>query len=1336
RSYDAAVNRVKSKAANQAMAIKMLQAHASLDNRTNLMKSILGQLPTLPQRCNVSEGTPYTKEFPNVLKKLSALEGRAYGEMALMSSNIREERRIAPFDQRLTELKDVLTGRIGLRRIWGNASIELATEKSDSSEVVGGNESLTALVYSPTLGVDLLPPLFVDPSNEVRSKALEVYVRRVYRAHMVTYLTVESSKDGEGDSAFWQFHFRDTPKEEAPNRCGWLNVVKNTAEIESSFEEVLNKYEAAIASAEHDDLAPDDMVNVLHFAVTAEDSVGDIGERMEKLLAPHADRLKKMRMRMVNLIVNMGARPHLHYTFTNCLDYQEDSLRRNMRPTFTHLLELPRLSNYDLQRVPTINRDLYILLGTGEKAKGARGGPAQRLFLRRISHSTDLLEGGMSRMLTKALDAIELAERDVRVEPTTPSSIFINVMPSFKQLDSPATVAAVESKLLDFIAKNATRLLKLKVDEVEFKVRASGEGHTNPLRVVASSKTGQWLKIDSYVEFPNPITGMAQNFCSFANTDRCFIEPYAMSSKVELKRAVARRVGTTYAYDFLGLFEKSLVQVWEAYTHENPSITRPEVLFKATELVLNDDMELVEKPLTSIGENKIAMVGWHCTMSTPEVPEGREMILIASDVSVKSGSFGVEEDDFFNAASQYATKLGVPRIYIACNSGARIGLVDELKPLVKIAWNDDSNPSLGFEYLYLSDEDLKASKEGCVNTIEKKVDGETRHVLKDIIGTTHGIGVENLRGSGMIAGETSRAYTETFTLSYVTGRSVGIGAYLCRLGQRTIQMSNGPMILTGYSALNKLLGRNVYTSQDQLGGPQIMIPNGVAHLEVTDDQEGVLAMLRWMSYVPKKMGMLPPQISSADPVDRKVEFIPSKTPYDPRHMLGGVTNEDGSWTSGLFDQGSWTETLAEWGKSVCIGRARLGGIPVGVVSVETRAMSKTLPADPADPESSAQVQAQAGQVWFPDSAYKTAQAIQDFNNGEQLPLFIFANWRGFSGGTRDMYQEVLKFGAMIVDSLREYKRPVFVYIPPGGELRGGAWVVVDPTINEEMMEMYADVEARGGILEPPGICEVKYRKADQISTMHRLDSKLIELDADPEKNAEAIAAREETLLPIYLQVAHEFADLHDRAGRMEAKGVIRKALEWETSREFFFWRLKRRLEEDVLSRQLKEFGVDVKAEIQALAGDAYGDDQAFLDWLENNKDATQAHLAEMKTAYTTELVFLKSVHQSSTPGDRTVKKTREQAPRQWTRAEGWPPESHMWRPQHCSGERKAATQEAVRVAPSTYELSEISLEFKKKHRPSWNILEAKEDRSVCETVKLLKYTVLEVRGKNVGNSPD
>ena len=50
---------------------------------------------------------------------------------------------------------------------------------------------------------------------------------------------------------------------------------------------------------------------------------------------------------------------------------------------------------------------------------------------------------------------------------------------------------------------------------------------------------------------------------------------------------------------------------------------------------------------------------------------------------------------------------------------------------------------------------------------------------------------------------------------------------------------------------------------------------------------------------------------------------------------------------------------------------------------------------------------QAGQVWFPDSALKTAQAIEEFDR-EQLPLVIMANWRGFSGGQRDLFEGVLQ----------------------------------------------------------------------------------------------------------------------------------------------------------------------------------------------------------------------------------------------------------------------------------------------------------------------------------------
>ena len=203
-----------------------------------------------------------------------------------------------------------------------------------------------------------------------------------------------------------------------------------------------------------------------------------------------------------------------------------------------------------------------------------------------------------------------------------------------------------------------------------------------------------------------------------------------------------------------------------------------------------------------------------------------------------------------------------------------------------------------------------------------------------------------------------------------------------------------------------------------------MIPNGVSHEVVENDQEGVASILKWLSFVPKHVGALPASRDCADPVSRDVAWRPTPTPYDPRLMLAGTSD-----AAGFFDKGSFKEYLAGWGKSVIVGRGRLGGIPMGAIAVETRLVDKVVPADPADANSREAILPQAGQVLFPDSSYKTAQAINDFKN-EGLPIMIFANWRGFSGGSRDMAGEILKFGAMIVDALREYEHPVYIYLPP------------------------------------------------------------------------------------------------------------------------------------------------------------------------------------------------------------------------------------------------------------------------------------------------------------------
>ena len=170
------------------------------------------------------------------------------------------------------------------------------------------------------------------------------------------------------------------------------------------------------------------------------------------------------------------------------------------------------------------------------------------------------------------------------------------------------------------------------------------------------------------------------------------------------------------------------------------------------------------------------MVGGLVTAKTPEYPRGRRFIIIANDITFKIGSFGPTEDRFFDKCSKLARQLGIPRLYLSANSGARIGMAEELIPHFSAAWNDASKPELGFKYLYLTPEAMKRFADGKrkdVLTEEIKEDGQTRHKITTIIGAEDGLGVECLKGSGLIAGETSRAYENIFTITLVTSRSVG-----------------------------------------------------------------------------------------------------------------------------------------------------------------------------------------------------------------------------------------------------------------------------------------------------------------------------------------------------------------------------------------------------------------------------------------------------------------------------------------------------------------------------------------------------------------------------------
>lgn len=123
---------------------------------------------------------------------------------------------------------------------------------------------------------------------------------------------------------------------------------------------------------------------------------------------------------------------------------------------------------------------------------------------------------------------------------------------------------------------------------------------------------------------------------------------------------------------------------------------------------------------------------------------------------------------------------------MSANSGARIGIADDISRLFRAKFVDPEYPEKGFEYLYVDAEVDERVKE---QIVYEKMPNMKELRLKAVIGRdSEYIGVENLQGSGLIAGETSSAYDEVPTYCLVTGRSVGIGAYTARLAHRVVQV--------------------------------------------------------------------------------------------------------------------------------------------------------------------------------------------------------------------------------------------------------------------------------------------------------------------------------------------------------------------------------------------------------------------------------------------------------------------------------------------------------------------------------------------------------------------
>ncbi|XP_015253885.1 PREDICTED: acetyl-CoA carboxylase-like isoform X2 [Cyprinodon variegatus] len=1230
-------------------------SHAQVSKKNILVTMLIDQL--------CGRDSTLAEELMFILNELTQLSKTENSRVALRARQVLIASNMPPYELRHNQVESIFLSAIDM---YGHQFCP---------------ENLKKLILSETSIFDVLPNFFYHSNQVVCMAALEVYVRRAYIAYELNSIQHHQLMDGTCAVDF-QFMLPSSHPNRLPvaaggsgqfkvkrqgsellmdgafsppcQRMGAMVAFQCFDDFKRNFDEVLSSFaEPLLENASFLESCPsffeeentknnrENLIHIINVSIKTADTEDD--DALVKAFTAFAQSKKAVLFdygirRMTFLITQKREFPKF-FTFRARDEFQEDRIYRNLEPALAFQLELNRMRNFDLTAIPCANKKMHLYLGAARVQEGAEV-TDYRFFIRAIIRHSDLitkeasfeyLQNEGERLLLEAMDELEVAFSNTSVR-TDCNHIFLNFVPTVIMDPS-----KIEESVRSMVMRYGSRLWKLRVLQAELKIniRPTPTGISIPIRLFLTNESGYYLDISLYKEVIDSSSRQIM-FQSYGDKQgplhgMLINTPYVTKDLLQAKRFQAQTLGTTYVYDVPEMFRQALFKVWA------PGDKCPKDVLICTELVLDPEGGLVQMNRQP-ADNDVGMVAFRMKMKTPEYPEGRDIIVICNDITHMIGSFGPQEDELFLRASELARAEGIPRIYIAANSGARIGLAEEVKHMFQVAWIDPADPYKGFKYLYLTPQDYtRISSTNSVHCRHVEEGGESRYIITDIIGKDEGLGVENLRGSGTIAGESSQAYEEIVTISMVTCRAIGIGAYLVRLGQRVIQVENSHIILTGAGALNKVLGRDVYTSNNQLGGIQIMHNNGVTHTTVPDDFEGVFTILQWLSYMPKNNQSPVPVIATSDPVDREIEFVPTKAPYDPRWMLAGRPHpvSRGVWQSGFFDHGSFMEIMGSWAQTVVVGRARLGGIPLGVIAVETRTVELTIPADPANLDSESKVLQQAGQVWFPDSAFKTAQAICDFNR-ERLPLMVFANWRGFSGGMKDMYDQVLKFGAYIVDALHNFRQPVLVYIPPHAELRGGSWVVIDPTINLLCMELYADRESRGGVLEAEGTVEIKFRRKDLLKAMRRLDSvyaglveQLASLDwSDKEikELEEKLKAREEFLLPIYHQVAVQFVDLHDTPGRMQEKGVITDILDWKQARTFFYWRLRRLLLEQVvkceimeankdmsdghMQSMLRRWFVETEGTVKAYLWD---NNQAVVEWLEKHlsmEDGTHSAIRE------------------------------------------------------------------------------------------------------------------------------
>ena len=275
---------------------------------------------------------------------------------------------------------------------------------------------------------------------------------------------------------------------------------------------------------------------------------------------------------------------------------------------------------------------------------------------------------------------------------------------------------------------------------------------------------------------------------------------------------------------------------------------------------------------------------------------------------------------------------------------------------------------------------------------------------------------------------------------------------------------NSYMFLTGPKVVKTVTGEDV--TVDKLGGAMVhATKSGVAHF-VGETEEATLQLIRdLVSYIPSNNFEEAPFVATNDPIDRLEDSLNNIIPENPNEAY-----DVKQVIASIVDEGRFLEVHENFAKNLVVGFARMGGMSVGIVANQPKAMAGVLDCN---------------------ASRKGARFVR-FCDAFNIPLVTLVDVPGFLPGTGQEYNGVIAHGAKMLFAYGEATVPkVTVTLRKS---YGGAHIVMSCKQLRSDIN-YAWPTAQIAVMGASGATEVLHGRALKEIT-------------DPEEKAKFIAEKE------------------------------------------------------------------------------------------------------------------------------------------------------------------------------------------------------------------------------------